>query len=137
MKPPGSSRFIAATAVILLTGMLSNAPTALALEPPSVDPALVPPDGTPGPERAMRQSNVCARAIAVATPDVGKPAPGPAMLNINKAWQYSTGNGVAVASDRYGCESQPASRLSSRVATTSWVATDSPIATPTARSWHR
>ncbi|MFN8071560.1 MAG: type VII secretion-associated serine protease mycosin [Mycobacterium sp.] len=91
------NRLVAATVVVLLIGMLSNAPIALAIEPPSVDPALVPPDGTPGPEQAMRQSNVCARAIAVATPDVGKPAPGFAMLNIAKAWQYSTGNGVPVA----------------------------------------
>ena len=97
MTPGGGSRVLAATMVVLLTGMLSNAPTALAIEPPSVDPALVPPDGTPGPEQPMRQSNVCARAITVAAPDVGLPAPGFAMLNVSKAWEYSTGNGVAVA----------------------------------------
>lgn len=97
MKWRGGRRLLAATTVVLLTGMLSNAPTALAIEPPSVDPALVPPDGTPGPEQVMRQSNVCARAITVATPDVGLPAPGSVMLNLSKAWQYSTGNGVAVA----------------------------------------
>lgn len=97
MRRTAGNRLVAVTVVALLTAMLSNAPTALAIEPPSVDPAIVPPDGTPGPEQAMRQSNVCARAISVATPDVGKPAPGFAMLNIAKAWQYSTGNGVAVA----------------------------------------
>jgi membrane-anchored mycosin MYCP len=90
-------RITAITMVILLTGMLSNAPTAWAIEPPSVDPALVPPDGVPGPEQRMRQSNVCARAIAVTEPDVGLPAPGFTMLNIRKAWEYSTGNGVSVA----------------------------------------
>ena len=97
MRPAGARRVLAATMVVLLTGMLSNAPTALAIEPPSVDPALVPPDAMPGPEQPMRQSNICARAIAVATPDVGLPAPGFAMLNVDRAWQYSTGNGVAVA----------------------------------------
>ena len=97
MKLAGAHRLFAATMAVLLTGMLSNAPIALAIEPPSVDPALVPPDGMPGPEQAMRQSNVCARAITVATPDVGRPTPGFAMLNVDKAWQYSTGNGVAVA----------------------------------------
>lgn len=91
------NRVFAAAMVVLLTSTLSNAPTALAIEPPSVDPALVPGDGTPGPDQAMRQSNVCAQAISVAAPDVGLPAPGFAMLNIDKAWQYSTGNGVAVA----------------------------------------
>lgn len=97
MKVDWGSRLSAVVMVVLLTAMLSNAPTALAVGPPSVDPALVPPDGTPGPEQAMRQSNVCARAITVASPDVALPAPGFEMLDIGKAWQYSTGNGVAVA----------------------------------------
>lgn len=97
MSRDDRGRLFAATMVVLLTAILSNAPTALAIERPSVDPALVPPDGSPGPDQAMRQSNVCAGAIAAATPDVGQPAPGFAMLNIDKAWQYSTGNGVSVA----------------------------------------
>lgn len=90
-------RFVAATMAVLLTATLSNAPAALAIDPPSVDPALVPPDGTPGPEQPMRQSNVCARTSTVAEPDVGLPARGFAMLDVGKAWQYSTGNGVPVA----------------------------------------
>lgn len=90
-------RTLAVTMVILLTGMLSNVPTALAIEPPTVDPALVPADGAPGPEQPMRQSNVCARTIAVAEPHIGLPAPGFSMLNVSKAWQHSTGNGVTVA----------------------------------------
>lgn len=45
----------------------------------------------------MRQSNVCARPITVDDPDVTVTAPGFAMLNVSKAWQYSTGNGVPVA----------------------------------------
>ena len=45
----------------------------------------------------MRQSNICARTITVAEPNVTVPAPGYMMLNVAKAWQYSTGNGVAVA----------------------------------------
>lgn len=45
----------------------------------------------------MRQSNICARAITVAEPDVALPAAGFAMLNVAKAWQHSTGNGVSVA----------------------------------------
>ncbi|WP_313673454.1 type VII secretion-associated serine protease mycosin [Mycolicibacterium sp.] len=92
-----NGRIVAAAMVVLLTGMLSNAPTAVAIEPPNVDPALVPPDGTPGPDEPMRQSNVCARTVTVAEPNVGLPAPGFGMLNIAKAWQYSTGHGVPVA----------------------------------------
>ena len=97
MRLRGDSRMVAATTVVALTAMMSNAPNALAIEPPSVDPATVPHTGTPGPEQPMRQSNICARAIAIAEPRIGEPAAGFAMLNISKAWQYSTGNGVTVA----------------------------------------
>lgn len=94
---PGSGRILALTTVVLLTVSLSNAPLTLAIEPPSVDPALVPPDDTPGPEQLMRQSNICAQAVSVAEPNVGLPAPGFTMLNVSKAWQFSTGHGVPVA----------------------------------------
>lgn len=97
MRLRGGSRMVAATTVVVLTALMSNAPNALAIEPPSVDPAAVPQTGTPGPEQPMRQSNICARAIAIAEPRIGAPAPGFAMLNVSKAWQYSTGNGVTVA----------------------------------------
>ena len=93
----GGGRLTAVIMVVLLTGLLSNAPIALAIEPPSIDPALVPADGVPGPEQPMRQSNICARAIAVGEPNVGLTAPGFAMLDVSKAWRYSTGNGVSVA----------------------------------------
>lgn len=91
-----SRRLAAATMAVLLAAMVSNAPAA-AVEPPEVDPALVPADGTPEPDQPMRQSNICARTITVAEPNVGLPAPGFAVLNIAKAWQYSTGHGVPVA----------------------------------------
>ena len=97
MRRFGVLRCGAVALVILLTGPASVLPQALAIEPPSVDPALVPTDGTPGPEQPMRQSNICARPVAAADPDVTLPAPGFAMLNTRAAWQYSTGNGVAVA----------------------------------------
>jgi membrane-anchored mycosin MYCP len=77
--------------------MITNIPAAEAIPPPSVDPSLVPPDGPPHPDQPMRQSNNCARTITVADPNVALPAPNLAMLNIAKAWQYSTGNGVPVA----------------------------------------
>lgn len=84
-------------AVLLLVGVSANLPAAQAISPPMVDPALVPPDGTPGPDQPMRQSNMCAQTMTVADPNVTATAPGFAMLNVSKAWQYSTGNGVPVA----------------------------------------
>ena len=65
------SRIAAVTTVVVLTAMMSNAPNALAIEPPSVDPAAVPHTGTPGPDQPMRQSNICARAITIAEPRIG------------------------------------------------------------------
>lgn len=90
-------RLVAAVLVVSTVISAANTPAALAIAPPTVDPALVPTDTTPGPEQAMRQSNSCARTVAVSEPDVTKPAAGLSMLNITRAWQYSTGNGVPVA----------------------------------------
>lgn len=90
-------RLAAVAVTILLTGVFASVPAVQAVPPPSVDPTLVPADGPPRPEQPMRQSNLCARTITVADPNVGLPAPGFAMLDITKAWQYSTGNGVSVA----------------------------------------
>jgi membrane-anchored mycosin MYCP len=83
--------------VSVLVGVAVNLPAALAIPPPNVDPARVPADGKPEPEEPMRQSNTCAQPITVADPYVAITAPGFTMLNIARAWQYSTGNGVPVA----------------------------------------
>ena len=69
---------------------------AVAIEPPGVDPAALPPDDTPGPDQEMKQQNTCADPLTVADPDVTQPAPGNVMLDITKAWKYSTGAGVTV-----------------------------------------
>jgi membrane-anchored mycosin MYCP len=81
----------------LLVGLSTTLPAAQAILPPSIDPGRVPADGKPAPDQPMRQSNICARTITVADPNVTVMAPGFTLLNISKAWQYSTGNGVPVA----------------------------------------
>lgn len=78
-------------------GPMANSAAVLASPSPSVDPATVPPDGPPGPDRAMRQSNLCARATVAPEPGISDPAAGFAMLDVTSAWRYSTGNGVTVA----------------------------------------
>ena len=90
-------RLLAITVVAMLTACAANVPLALAIAPPEVDRLLVPADGPPAPDQPMRQSNVCATAIAAETPDVMRPAAGFTMLNIRDAWRYSTGKGVSVA----------------------------------------
>lgn len=59
----------------------------------------------------MRQSNMCARTITVADPNISVTAPGFTMLNISKAWQYSTGNGVPVAVIDTGINPSPRLRV--------------------------
>ena len=90
-------RLFAVTLVVMLTAGAATVPAALAIAPPQVDRLLVPADGPPSPEQAMRQSNMCATAIATGAPDVMQPAAGFAMLNVKDAWRYSTGKGVSVA----------------------------------------
>ncbi|WP_448422719.1 type VII secretion-associated serine protease mycosin [Mycolicibacter minnesotensis] len=82
---------------MLLVSLADGPSLALAIEPPSVDPARVPADETPGPEQPMRRSNSCSVPITVNNPDVAQLAPGFEMLGIAAAWQYSTGHGVPVA----------------------------------------
>ena len=86
----------AAVAALLLGANVMMPAAAVAIEPPGVDPAALPPDDTPGPDQEMKQENTCAAPLTVATPDVTQPAPGNAMLDIAKAWKYSTGAGVTV-----------------------------------------
>ena len=86
----------AAVAVLLLGANVMMPAAAVAIEPPGVDPAALPPDDTPGPDQEMKQQNTCADPLTVATPDVAQAAPGNVMLDITKAWKYSTGAGVTV-----------------------------------------
>jgi membrane-anchored mycosin MYCP len=69
----------------------------MALAPPVIDPAALPPAETPGPTEEMRQSEACIHPVVIADPDVTQPAPATAALDITQAWQYSTGAGVTVA----------------------------------------
>ena len=104
-------RFSAVVLVVAILAVLTNPSTAPAIPPPAIDPGRVPADGKPGPDQAMRQSNMCARTITVADPNVSITAPGFTMLNVSKAWQYSTGNGVAVAVIDTGINPSPRLRV--------------------------
>lgn len=90
-------RAAALAAALTLVALSANVPAAQAITPPSVDPGMVPPDGPPRPDQPMRRANSCSAPITVRNPDVAQLAPGFNLLNIAKAWQYSTGNGVPVA----------------------------------------
>lgn len=81
------------SAIVAVTG----AAPAFAIERPTYDPSQVPPDHPPAPKIRMRQSSKCHDPVALPEPDVAKRAPAFDLLNIEKAWAYSTGNGVPVA----------------------------------------
>ncbi|ORW91631.1 peptidase S8 [Mycobacterium szulgai] len=104
-------RICAAVLSSALVAMIASLPAAQAIPPPSIDPARVPADGKPAAEQPMRQSNMCARTITVADPNPAVTAPGFTMLNISKAWQYSTGNGVPVAVIDTGINPSPRLRV--------------------------
>lgn len=105
-----ASRMIAAAAVVLLVVGV-NPPVAQAITPPKIDPVMVPGDGPPGPEQAMRQTGRCRSTVASPRPDVALPAPGYEMLKIAQAWRHSTGNGVRVAVIDSGVNPSPRLRL--------------------------
>lgn len=92
-----TGRIAAVTVLVTALNVTTQIPPAAGIAPPSVNPESVPADGRPGPEQPMRQSNVCAHAIAAPQPSVTLPAPGFTMLNIDQAWKFSTGHGVSVA----------------------------------------
>jgi membrane-anchored mycosin MYCP len=86
----------AVAAAALLAANCVAPPAALAIDPPVIDPGALPPNDTPGPPEEMKQNYACANPVVVGDPDIGQPAPGNMMLDIRRAWQYSTGAGVSV-----------------------------------------
>jgi len=86
----------AATVVGMIAANMLMPATALAIDPPMIDPTALPPDDVPGPDQEMKQDNTCAEPLTVAVPDVVQPAPGNLMLAIPQAWKFSTGAGVTV-----------------------------------------
>jgi membrane-anchored mycosin MYCP len=92
---------LATMALVLLT-----APPAVAIEPPSVDPAAVPPDET-GPDQPTEQRRQCSAPITF--PDsnfADKPWPND-YLRLADAQKFATGAGVTVAVIDTGVNGSP------------------------------
>jgi membrane-anchored mycosin MYCP len=88
----------ATTAVILLTsGALVGLPPAYAVNPPTIDPAAVPPDGPPGPAAPMKQNSYCTEVGVSPGTDFRSPPKYVEMLNLSEAWSFGRGAGVKVA----------------------------------------
>lgn len=100
MKPSGIGRRAAATAgavVVAAAYPLSCAPTALAIDQPTIDFGAVPPDGPPGPEQEMRQSSYCVEGTVLPGTDFRVQPKFMDMLNLSEAWRFGRGGGIKVA----------------------------------------
>jgi membrane-anchored mycosin MYCP len=88
---------------ILAVGMAACAvavmgsPAAGAITPPQIDPAVPPPTGAAGPVQAMAQRSPCVTSGVMPGSDPGAVNPNQLTLNLSDAWQYSRGEGQAVA----------------------------------------
>ena len=98
----------AAVAALLLGANVMVPAAAVAIEPPGVDPAALPPDDTPGPDQEMKQQNTCAAPV-----DRGDPGRHPARAGQRHA-QHQQGvevlhrRGVTVGDHRHRRHAQPA-----------------------------
>ncbi|GFG74015.1 type VII secretion-associated serine protease mycosin [Mycobacterium botniense] len=81
----------------VLAAALGSAPAALAISRPEVDPAVPPPNGTPGPVQPMEQRGECVTSGVIPGTDPRAPTSNQAMLNLPAAWQISRGEGQLVA----------------------------------------
>ncbi|MBY0440815.1 MAG: type VII secretion-associated serine protease mycosin [Mycobacteriaceae bacterium] len=72
-------------------------PPAMAVEPPQIDVAALPPDGPPGPDQPMRQGAYCTRVGTLPGTDYRVQPHFMDMLDLAEAWRFGRGAGVKVA----------------------------------------
>lgn len=87
-------RVTALAAVLLLA--LFAAPAATAIEPPTIDPAAVPPDET-GPDQPMEQRRVCSAPTVFPNSNFADRPWANDYLRLAEAQKFATGAGVTVA----------------------------------------
>jgi len=88
---------VGAVCALVSLSALCGTPTAAAIEPPSIDPGAVPPDGPPTPPEEMRQGAYCTRVASMPDTDYRVQPKYLDMLNLPEAWQFGRGAGVSVA----------------------------------------
>jgi membrane-anchored mycosin MYCP len=91
---------------VALTLAMVSTPPAVAVAPPSIDPAAVPPDVT-GPDQPLEQKRVCKSPLSVPGTNFHD-APWPnTYLGITQAQKFATGAGVTVAVIDTGVDASP------------------------------
>jgi len=94
---PFRAAAVAATTLIVASVALSGAPPALAIDPPGIDPAAVPPDSPPGPSAPMKQSSYCTEVGVLPGTDFRVQPKYMDMLDLPEAWRFGRGGGVKIA----------------------------------------
>jgi membrane-anchored mycosin MYCP len=92
-----ASASVGAVCALVSLSALCGTATAAAIEPPSIDPGALPPDGPPTPPEAMRQGAYCTRVATMPDTDYRVQPTYMDMLNLPEAWQFGRGAGVSVA----------------------------------------
>ena len=75
---------------------LLSAPPAVAIEPPTIDPAVVPPDEM-GPDQPTEQRRVCSAPTTLQNSNFADKPWANDYLRISDAQKFATGAGVTVA----------------------------------------
>jgi membrane-anchored mycosin MYCP len=88
---------VAGTTLMVASSALTGSPPAYGIVPPVIDPAAVPPDGSPGPVAPMRQTSYCTEVGVLPGTDFRVQPGYMDMLNLAEAWQFGHGGGVKVA----------------------------------------
>jgi len=96
MMRAGGAGTSACLAAVVAAAMWVAAPVA-AINPPSVNPGVEPPDGAPGPVRPMEQTAECTTSGIIAGTDPAKPTPDQLAMDLPAAWRTSRGDGQLVA----------------------------------------
>jgi membrane-anchored mycosin MYCP len=82
--------------LVVLLVALFVAPAASAIEPPTIDPAAVPPDET-GPDQPMEQRRVCSAPTVFPNSNFADKPWANDYLRLSEAQKFATGAGVTVA----------------------------------------
>ncbi len=102
-------RRVSIALTVALVVLISSGPSAAAISPPEVDPAVDPPTGNVGPVQPMAQRSPCVVSGVVVGTDPGVVPPNQLSLSLSEAWQHSSGEGQLVAVIDTGV--QPGPRL--------------------------
>lgn len=83
--------------VVTLAVLAVGGPSAGAISPPEVDPAVAPPSGAAGPVQPMAQRSECVTSGVIAGTDPAAASPNLLSLALPEAWKHSRGDGQLVA----------------------------------------